>query len=108
MNGLLPKIKEAMLNGVLQPDYDWDQATQAAIEAEKLLTARELSSSNGTVNTVIQQNAITELLQAQQKRIEQLEKQLKQLISTNKKLIHLLPFYTFVLALKILFHNYKH
>jgi len=84
MNGLLPKIKEAMWNGILEPDYDWDQATQAAIEAEKLLTARELSSSNGTVNAVIPQNATTELLQAQQKKIEQLEKQLKQLISTNK------------------------
>ena len=69
MNGLLPKIKEAMLNGTEQPDYDWDQATQAAIEAEKLLTARELISSNGTVNAVIPQNATNELLLAQQKKI---------------------------------------
>lgn len=33
MQGLLPKIREAMWNGRLPPDYNWDQATQAAKEA---------------------------------------------------------------------------
>ena len=51
MQGLLPDIKEAMWNGRLAPEFNWYQATAAAIEAEKILIAKELTMPK-TLNAI--------------------------------------------------------
>lgn len=79
MQGLLPKIKEAMWNGRLPPDYNWDQATKAAIEAEKLIIAKELNTQNSNLNAITPQNTNNDIIIEQQKKIEEMEKMLKQL-----------------------------
>lgn len=45
MQDLLLKIRDGMWNGRLPIHYYWDGDTQAAVEAEKLLIARELAKS---------------------------------------------------------------
>lgn len=80
MHGLLPKIKEAMWSGRLPPDYNWDQATQAAVEAEKLIIAKELNTQTSNLNAISPETKNNnDLLIAQQKKIAELENMLKQL-----------------------------
>lgn len=78
MQGLLPKIKEAMWNGLLPPDYNWNQAIQAANEAEKLIVAKELNDQTAKPSTV-PTDFSNQLLLVQQKKIEELENMLKHL-----------------------------
>ena len=65
MKGLNPTIKDAMWNGRIPPDYDWYQATQAAIDTEKLLISREVNAGP-TVNSLVPANSPFELLVMQQ------------------------------------------
>ena len=84
MQGLLPKIRDAMWTVGLPSDYDWGQATRAAIEAEKLLIARENAEAK-PIFSINQNNPtpIELLAMKQMDRIDELEKEIRELSLKN-------------------------
>ena len=55
MNGVLPSIKDVMLNSNLFEVYSWDAVTKAALRAEKLIIARQLAVPT-TINKISAEN----------------------------------------------------
>ena len=72
MKGLHPTIKDAMWNGRLPPDYNWYQATQAAIDTEKLLISKEFSSEPTINSPSIVNSHLKLIVKKQQKQLEEL------------------------------------
>ena len=76
MKGLQTKIKDAMWPR-LPPNYTWEDATRAAVDAEKMIIARELNEVP-TVNAVAYNFSENDSFSLnQQKRIENLEQSFK-------------------------------
>ena len=72
MKGLHPTIKDTMWNGRLPPDYNWYQATQAAIDTEKLLISKEFSSEPTINSPSIVNSHLKLIVKKQQKQLEEL------------------------------------
>lgn len=83
MKGVQPKIRDAMWNGQLPADFDWDKATNAAKNAEKLLVARELNEQKSVNILAPTEEAIAIELTQSKKELELLKEQMNTLLSNN-------------------------
>ena len=85
MQKLLPQIRETMWNGRLPPNYNWETASLAAIEAEQILYAKQrLNQQNQSINAVLPQITNHEMIiKQQQNRLDEMEALLKNLSLTN-------------------------
>jgi hypothetical protein len=76
VRGLQPKIKDAMWLR-LPPNYEWDDVTRAAINAEKMIIAKELNDTPSVNAINYNSNETNPNSFDQQKRIEELERSIK-------------------------------
>lgn len=83
MKGVQTKIRDAMWNGQLPADFDWDKATTAAKNAEKLLLARELNEQKSVNILAPTEEAIALELTQSKKELELLKEQMNTLLSNN-------------------------
>lgn len=80
--GLRPNIKDAMYGRLKSSDYTWDDATEAAIDAENTIVKRELNETK-TVNNI--DRIGLDVLSDQQKKIDALQAELKELKLSQDK-----------------------
>lgn len=80
MNGVLPPIKDMMLNANLFDVYSWEAVTKAALKAERLTVARQLAVP-ATVNKISAENE--ELFNAIMKKNQDIENKMTAFFSTQ-------------------------